>query len=91
MGSGTIDSYEELIQKFSFHFASKRKAKRSATYLFTIRHRDDENLKSFMGRFNNKMLEVQDLRIDMMVSILIYWLEKGPFVLALARDPPRGT
>ncbi|KAL2251291.1 UNVERIFIED_CONTAM: hypothetical protein Sindi_2251400 [Sesamum indicum] len=79
LGSGTIDSYEQLIHKFSFHFASKRKAKRTATYLFTIRQRDDETLKNFMGRFDNEVLEVQDLRIDMMVSIMIHSLKKGPF------------
>ncbi|KAL2248292.1 UNVERIFIED_CONTAM: hypothetical protein Sindi_2681500 [Sesamum indicum] len=31
---------------------------------------------------------VQDLRIDMMVSILIHGLKKRPFTSALARDPP---
>ncbi|KAL2250040.1 UNVERIFIED_CONTAM: hypothetical protein Sindi_2477700, partial [Sesamum indicum] len=50
--------------------------------------KDEETLKSFMGRFNNEILEVQDLRIDMMVSILIHGLKKGPFTSALARDPP---
>ncbi|KAL2253091.1 UNVERIFIED_CONTAM: hypothetical protein Sindi_0103800 [Sesamum indicum] len=89
--SGTIDSYEQLIHKFSFHFASKRKAKRSTTHLFTIRQREEETLKNFMGRFNNEVLEVQDLRIDMIVSILIHGLKKGPFASALAQDPPTGT
>ncbi|KAL2228716.1 UNVERIFIED_CONTAM: hypothetical protein Sindi_1851300 [Sesamum indicum] len=37
------------------------------------------------------MLEVQDLRIDMMVSTLIHGLKKGLFASALARDPPGGT
>ncbi|KAL2228079.1 UNVERIFIED_CONTAM: hypothetical protein Sindi_1787600 [Sesamum indicum] len=91
LGSGTIDSYEQLIHKFSFHFTSKRKAKRSTTHLFTIRQREDEMSKAFMGRFNNEVLEVQDLRIDMMVSILIHSLKKGPFASALARDPPTET
>ncbi|KAL2248398.1 UNVERIFIED_CONTAM: hypothetical protein Sindi_2692100 [Sesamum indicum] len=60
----------------------------TATHLFNIRQREDESLKNFMGRFNNEKLEVQDLRIDMMVSILIHGLKKGPFTSALARDPP---
>ncbi|KAL2248312.1 UNVERIFIED_CONTAM: Retrovirus-related Pol polyprotein from transposon [Sesamum indicum] len=50
--------------------------------------KENETLKNFMGRFNNETLEVQDLRIDMMVSILIHGLKKGPFASALARDPP---
>ncbi|KAL2243415.1 UNVERIFIED_CONTAM: hypothetical protein Sindi_0459500 [Sesamum indicum] len=83
-----IETYEQLLQKFKFHFAYKRKQKRCATYLFTIRQREDESLKSFMGRFNNETLEVQDLRIDMMVSILIHGLKKGSLASTLARDPP---
>ncbi|KAL2234291.1 UNVERIFIED_CONTAM: Retrovirus-related Pol polyprotein from transposon [Sesamum indicum] len=85
---GSVESLEQLIQKFSFHFASKRKQKWSATHLFTIRQRNDEPLKNFMGRFNNETLEVPDLRIDMMISILIHGLKKGAFASALARDPP---
>ncbi|XP_011075625.1 uncharacterized protein LOC105160057 [Sesamum indicum] len=85
---GSIESHEQLTQKFQFHFASKRKQKRSATHLFTIRQQDNEALKTFMGRFNNETLEVPDLRIDMVVSILIHGLKKGAFASALARDPP---
>ncbi|KAL2236614.1 UNVERIFIED_CONTAM: Retrovirus-related Pol polyprotein from transposon [Sesamum indicum] len=88
---GSIESYEHLVQKFAFHFASKKKQKRSATHLFTIRQGENESLKNFMGRFNNKTLEVQDLRIDMMTSILIHGLKKGVFASALARDPPVDT
>ncbi|KAL2226623.1 UNVERIFIED_CONTAM: hypothetical protein Sindi_2021000 [Sesamum indicum] len=85
---GSIDSHEQLIQKFSFLFTSRRKQKRLATHLFTIRQREEEMLKSFVGRFNNEMIEIQDLCIEMMVSILIHGLKKGPFASALARDPP---
>ncbi|KAL2237790.1 UNVERIFIED_CONTAM: hypothetical protein Sindi_0970700 [Sesamum indicum] len=34
---GSIESYNQLVQKFNFHFASKKKQKRSATHLFNIR------------------------------------------------------
>ncbi|KAL2237772.1 UNVERIFIED_CONTAM: hypothetical protein Sindi_0968900 [Sesamum indicum] len=90
LGSGTIDSYEQLIQKFSFHFASKRKAKRSATHLFTIRQREDKTLKAFMGRFNNEVLVVQDLKIDMMVSILIHGLQKRPIRVIIGSRAANG-
>ncbi|KAL2226319.1 UNVERIFIED_CONTAM: hypothetical protein Sindi_1990600 [Sesamum indicum] len=84
----SVESYEQLVQKFYFHFASKKKQKRSATHLFNIRQKEDETLRNFMGRFNNETLEVQELRIGMIVSILIHGLKKGPFTSALARDPP---
>ncbi|KAL2228687.1 UNVERIFIED_CONTAM: hypothetical protein Sindi_1848400 [Sesamum indicum] len=85
---GSIDLHEQIVQKLSFPFASRRKQKRSATHLFTIRQREDETLKSFVGRFNNEMIEIQDLHIDIVVSILIHGLKKGPFASTLARDPP---
>ncbi|KAL2226526.1 uncharacterized protein LOC105160137 [Sesamum indicum] len=85
---GSIESYEQLVQKFNFHFASKMKQNRSATHLFNIRQREEETLKNFMGRFNNETLEVQELRNYMIVSILIHGLRKGPFISVLARDPP---
>ncbi|KAL2225165.1 UNVERIFIED_CONTAM: hypothetical protein Sindi_3130200, partial [Sesamum indicum] len=88
---GQTEQIKAKLFKFSFYFASKRKDKWSATYLFTIRQRDDEILKSSIGGFSNEILEVQDLRIDMMVSILILGLKKGLFASALARDPPGGT
>ncbi|KAL0292718.1 UNVERIFIED_CONTAM: hypothetical protein Sradi_6977500 [Sesamum radiatum] len=69
--SGSVETYEQLMQKFAFHFASKRKQKCSATYLFTIRQKEDESLKKFIGRFKNEILQIQDIRIDMMLSILI--------------------
>ncbi|KAL0303746.1 UNVERIFIED_CONTAM: hypothetical protein Sradi_6242700 [Sesamum radiatum] len=86
--NGGIETFEQLVQKFTFHFASKRKQKRSSMYLFNIKQKEDESLKSFIGRFNNETLEIQDLRIDMMVNILIHGLQKGPLASALARDPP---
>ncbi|KAL0446449.1 UNVERIFIED_CONTAM: hypothetical protein Slati_1772800 [Sesamum latifolium] len=86
--NGTIESYNQLIQKFTFRFASKRKTKKSTTCLFTIRQKEDEFLKSFIGRFNNETLEVQNSRIDMILSVLIHGLKNGSFALAPARDPP---
>ncbi|KAL0411855.1 UNVERIFIED_CONTAM: hypothetical protein Slati_3775200 [Sesamum latifolium] len=86
--SGGIETFEQLLQKFTFHFASKMKQKQSATYLFNIRQKEDESLNNFIDRFNNETLKIQDLRIDMMVSILIHGLKKGPLASALARDPP---
>ncbi|XP_011100876.1 uncharacterized protein LOC105178990 [Sesamum indicum] len=85
---GSIESHEQLDRKFVFHFASKRKQRQSVTHLFTIRQKENETLKNFMVRLNNETLEVQDLRIDMMINILIHGLKKGVFASALARDPP---
>ncbi|KAK4415502.1 hypothetical protein Salat_2657600 [Sesamum alatum] len=83
-----VVSYYQLARKFLYHFVSKEKMKKSAMHHFTIRQKDDEILRSFVDRFNTEVLDVHDLRVDMMTSILIHGLKKGPVASALARDPP---
>ncbi|KAL2252177.1 UNVERIFIED_CONTAM: hypothetical protein Sindi_0012400, partial [Sesamum indicum] len=41
----TVVSYDQLAPKFLHHFSSKKKARRSATCLFTIRQKDDESFR----------------------------------------------
>ncbi|KAL2232451.1 UNVERIFIED_CONTAM: hypothetical protein Sindi_1425100 [Sesamum indicum] len=79
------------VTKVYFPFCEQKGPKAYVIYLVTIRQREDESLKSFVGRFNNETLDVEDLKIDMMVSILIHGGKEGPFALALARDPPAGV
>ncbi|KAL2235586.1 UNVERIFIED_CONTAM: hypothetical protein Sindi_1290800 [Sesamum indicum] len=50
---GSIESHEQLIQKFTFNFASKRKQKRSATHLFTMTKRE-RNFKRFHGALRQR-------------------------------------
>lgn len=86
----SIDSYDQLLKKFSFHFTSKKKAKKSATYLFTIRQREDETFRNFMSRFNNDMLEVQDLQIDSYDDKYTNpWPEEGSICVDIRKIPTR--
>ncbi|KAK4394214.1 hypothetical protein Sango_1892200 [Sesamum angolense] len=76
-----VVSYDQLARKFLNHFASKKRSKSSATYFFTLRQKDHE---SFHYRFNIEVLEVPDLKVDMMTSILIHEFKKGALASALA-------
>lgn len=80
-----------MVRKFLHHFASKNKTKRSAAHLLLIRQGEWKSLRDFINRFNNQRLKVQDLNIDMMISILIHGLKKRAFASALVRDPPLDT
>ncbi|KAK6122123.1 hypothetical protein DH2020_044133 [Rehmannia glutinosa] len=42
----------------------------------------------FINRFNDEALEVQDMRIDMMMNIRVHGLKKGALASALAHNPP---
>ncbi|PIN13714.1 hypothetical protein CDL12_13664 [Handroanthus impetiginosus] len=83
----TLD--EALARKFIYHFASKKKAKKPYTHLFSIQQKEDEPLREFIDRFNTESLMVQDLRMDLVVAILMNSLQPGSFRSKLSRSPPR--
>ncbi|KAG8364919.1 hypothetical protein BUALT_Bualt18G0048800 [Buddleja alternifolia] len=56
--------------------------------MFSIRQKDDENLRSFVDRFNDKELDVQGLTNEIKINLMINALKMGPFVDALIRDHP---
>ncbi|KAG8364923.1 hypothetical protein BUALT_Bualt18G0049200 [Buddleja alternifolia] len=76
------------MRKFEYHFASKRKYAKSVAHLFSIRQQDDENLRSFVDRFNDKALDVQGLTNEIKINLMINALKTGPFADALIRDHP---
>ncbi|PIN07321.1 hypothetical protein CDL12_20112 [Handroanthus impetiginosus] len=86
---GTVVNYTQLARKFIYHFASKKKAKRPYTHLFSIQQKENEPLREFMDRFNTESLLVQDLKADLIVSILLNSLLPGSFRSKLSRSPPK--
>ncbi|KAG8391079.1 hypothetical protein BUALT_Bualt01G0150500 [Buddleja alternifolia] len=85
---GCIVDYIQFMRKFKYHFASKRKYAKSVAHLFSIRQKDDENLRSFMDRFNDEALDVQGLTNEIEINLMINALKIGPFADALIRDRP---
>ncbi|KAG8367016.1 hypothetical protein BUALT_Bualt16G0028500 [Buddleja alternifolia] len=85
---GCIVDYIQFMCKFEYHFASKRKYATSVANLFSIRQKDDENLRSFVDRFNDKALVVQGLTNEIKINLMINALKMGPFSDALIRDRP---
>ncbi|GFZ09950.1 hypothetical protein Acr_21g0005490 [Actinidia rufa] len=60
LSPGTIDSFGELSRLFVVNFLSCRNRQKNASHLFTVHQKETENLKEFVKRFNQAILEVED-------------------------------
>ncbi|KAL0290853.1 UNVERIFIED_CONTAM: hypothetical protein Sradi_7041300 [Sesamum radiatum] len=54
---GTIDSFEQLSQRFLHHFAINKRYPKTALYLFTVIQREHESLRDYVqrGRFRESI------------------------------------
>ncbi|KAL0313354.1 UNVERIFIED_CONTAM: hypothetical protein Sradi_5734700 [Sesamum radiatum] len=48
---GTIDSFEQLSQRFLHHFAINKRYPKNSLYLFTVIQREHESLRDYVQRF----------------------------------------
>lgn len=53
---GFIGSFDELAHLFLTHFVASRRRRRLAAFLLTVKHREDENLKAYLARFNKEQM-----------------------------------
>lgn len=49
---GSIENFDELVYLFLSHFTESRRRRHPAAFLFTIKQREDENLKAHLAKFN---------------------------------------
>ncbi|KAG8377847.1 hypothetical protein BUALT_Bualt08G0076100 [Buddleja alternifolia] len=78
----------QFMRKFEYHFASKRKYAKYVAHLFSIRQKEDENLRFFVDHFNDEALDVQGYTNEIKINLMINALKMGPFADALIRDRP---
>ncbi|KAG8375906.1 hypothetical protein BUALT_Bualt09G0007800 [Buddleja alternifolia] len=86
--TGYIVDYVEFMRKFEYNFANKEKYMKYVTHLFSIKQKEDEELRSFVDRFNNEALDVQSLMNEIKINLMINALKIRPFTDALVKDRP---
>ena len=74
---------------FCQHFVAGLKRKREAIYLTTIKQGRNESLRAYIKRFNEAMLEVDELNCSNIVDSLINGTTCGDFMRRLMTKPPR--
>ncbi|KAL0341718.1 UNVERIFIED_CONTAM: hypothetical protein Scaly_1834400 [Sesamum calycinum] len=86
--SGTIDSFEQLSQRFLHHFAINKRYPKTASYLFTVIQREHESLRDYVQRFSEAILEVPHVNPELLASIMQQNLRMGRFRESIAGKPP---
>ncbi|XP_076884507.1 uncharacterized protein LOC143533699 [Bidens hawaiensis] len=65
---GSIDSYEELREKFLRNFSQQRKAMKNPNEILHIRRRDEEKAEQFMERYISESMNIKGVPKVMKIS-----------------------
>ncbi|KAL0409521.1 UNVERIFIED_CONTAM: hypothetical protein Sradi_1886500 [Sesamum radiatum] len=84
----TIESFEQLSQRFLHHFAINKRYPKTASYLFTVIQREYESLREYVQRFSKAVLEVPHVNPELLASIMQQNLRRGRFRESIAGKPP---
>ncbi|KAL0434623.1 UNVERIFIED_CONTAM: hypothetical protein Sradi_0170200 [Sesamum radiatum] len=84
----TIENFEQLSQQFLHHFSINKRYPKTASYLFTIIQQEHEDLRDYVQRFSEAVLEVPHLNHELLASILRQGLRRGRFRESIAGKPP---
>ncbi|KAL0445728.1 UNVERIFIED_CONTAM: hypothetical protein Slati_1700700 [Sesamum latifolium] len=84
----TIESFEQLSQRFLHHLSINKRFPKITSYLFTIVQQEQENLRDYVQRFSKAVLEVPHLNHELLASILQQGLWRGRFGESIAGKPP---
>ena len=85
----SIDSFEQLSNAFLRHFVSGQRPKRPANHLLTIRQREKETLRSYMKRFTQETLEVDEADNKVQLTTFKAGLKSRDFVVSLVKNLPK--
>ncbi|KAL0427649.1 UNVERIFIED_CONTAM: hypothetical protein Slati_2939700 [Sesamum latifolium] len=84
----TIESFEQLSQRFLHHFAINKRYPKTASYLFTVIQREHESLRDYVQRFSKAVLEVPHVNPELLASIMQQNLCRGRFRASIAGKAP---
>ena len=75
--SGSIGSFEELVQQFYSRFFQRKKFTKTVADLMNIRQGRDESLQAYVDRFNDESLQVESRSDQVVISAFMNGLNPG--------------
>ena len=66
--SDSISTFKESSTQFASQFIGRHRYKKSTTCLMSIKQREDETLKSYIARFNNEALSIDEVDDKILVA-----------------------
>ncbi|XP_050290483.1 uncharacterized protein LOC126728741 [Quercus robur] len=87
--TSSVDSFEQLSNAFLRHFIGGQRPKRSADLLLIIRQGEKETLRSYVKRFIQETLEVDEGDDKVQLTTFKAGLRSRDLVASLAKNPPK--
>ena len=87
--SNSISSFKELSTQFASHFIGGHRYKKFTAYLMNIKQREDETLRTYITRFNNEALSIDEADDKILVAAFTNGLRKGKFLFSLYKNNPK--
>ena len=81
----SIGTFKELSAQFASHFIKGHKYKKFTACLMNIKHREDEMLRSYITRFNEEALSIDEADDKILVAAFTNGLRKGKFLFSHTR------
>ena len=85
----SIDNFEQLGNSFLRHFVGGQRPKRLANHLLTIRQGEKETLRSYVTRFTQDTLEVDEADDKVQLMTFKTRLKSREFMVSLVKNPPK--
>ena len=89
MPTSSIDNFDQLSSAFLCHFIGEQRPKRPVDYLLTIRQGEKETLRSYVKRFTQETLEVDEANDKVQLTTFKEGLRSRDLVASLAKKPPK--
>ena len=87
--TSSIDNFKQLSSSFLRHFVSGQCLKRPTDHLLTIRQGEKETLRSYVTRFIQETLEMDEANDKVQLMIFNAGLKPGEFMVSLAKNLPK--
>ena len=84
----TIDLFDDLSRVFIATFMSCRVRQKNTSHLFTVHQKETENLKDYVKRFNQAILEVEDPSDKVVIMAMMEELCPGSLFDSLSKNIP---
>ncbi|KAL0412003.1 UNVERIFIED_CONTAM: hypothetical protein Slati_3790000 [Sesamum latifolium] len=85
---GTVETFEQLSQRFLHHFAINKRYPKTASYLYTIVQHEHEGLREYVQRFSEAVLKVPHVGPKLLASIMQQNLKSSWFKESISGKPP---
>ncbi|KAK8947062.1 hypothetical protein KSP39_PZI007200 [Platanthera zijinensis] len=86
--AGSIYGFEDLSRSFQLRFSTSKKRKKNPESIFLIKQKADESLAQYVDRFQEEILDIQEVPGFALQMAFTVGLREGFFKMSLTRKAP---